>query len=109
MRNIQCVSYLLWGHIECDHSHVHLGVVVNTGQDEEDPRAPGSTRQKTTQPEDDSSLVLLHHLHCEEETEGEGDDDEEEGEESDEAGADSRPVHQKVCSHQITIINFNFY
>ena len=39
--------------------HVDLLVGVHTGQDEEDPRAPGSSYQQSAESEDDSSLVLL--------------------------------------------------
>ena len=53
------MSYLLWGHIECDDPHVHLSVVINTGQDKEDPWTSGSTREKPAQSEDDGSLILL--------------------------------------------------
>ena len=39
--------------------HVHLLVRVHTGEDEEHPRAPRSSHQQPTQPEDDGPLVLL--------------------------------------------------
>ena len=39
--------------------HVHLLVGVDTREDEEDSRPPGSSYQKTTQSKDDGSLVLL--------------------------------------------------
>ena len=39
--------------------HVHLLVRVHTGEDEENPRAPRSSRQQPAQPEDDGPLVLL--------------------------------------------------
>ena len=105
MRNIKYstrYSYLLWSNIECDHPHIHLSVVVHTRQYEEDTRTSCSTRQEPAQSEDDGSLVLLNHLHCEEETEWKGDHDEQEGEERDQTGADPRPVQQKVCSDQIS-------
>ena len=88
---------LLGRDIECDDSHVHFSVVINTRQDEEDSWTSSSTLQ-TTEAEDDGSLVLLDDLDGEEETEGEGDEDGEEGEEGDEASADTRPVRKTVCS-----------
>ena len=39
--------------------HVNLLVDIEAGDDEEDAGSSGSTREKTTQPEDDRSLVLL--------------------------------------------------
>ena len=39
--------------------HVDLLVDVHTGDDEEDPRTPGTARQQPTQPEDHRPLVLL--------------------------------------------------
>ena len=93
--------YLLWGDVKTDRPQVDLPVVVHAGNDEEDPGTLRSSFPQPAQSEDDGSLVLLHHLHCDEETEGEGDHDEEEGEESDETGAEPRPVHQIVCSHDM--------
>ena len=58
--------------------HVDLLISVHTGDDEENPRAPGSSSQQPAQPEDDGPLVLLDHLHHEHQGEGEGDEDEEE-------------------------------
>ena len=72
--------------------HVNLLVDINTGNDEEDPRTPGSSCQEPAQPEDDGPLVLLDHLHHEEEGEGEGDQDEEEGAESHDESTDPRPL-----------------
>ena len=73
---------LLWGNFKCLTPHVDLLVDIHTGDDEEDPGPPGSSSQKSAQPEDDGPLVLLDHLHHEEEGEREGEDDEEEGENS---------------------------
>ena len=42
--------------------HVDLLVGVDTREDEEDPGPPGSSYQKTTQSEDDGSLVLLANM-----------------------------------------------
>ena len=39
--------------------HVNLLVDINTGNDEEDSRTPGSSCQEPAQPEDDGPLVLL--------------------------------------------------
>ena len=39
--------------------HVNLLEDVDTGQDEEDPRTPGSSRQQQAKSENDSSLVFL--------------------------------------------------
>ena len=50
---------LLRGNFKCHAPHVDLNVGVNTGDDEEDPRAPRSSRQQPAQPEDDGPLVLL--------------------------------------------------
>ena len=52
-------SYLLGRDIKGLCSHVDLLVDVHTGDDEEDPRTPGSARQQPTQPEDHRPLVLL--------------------------------------------------
>ena len=72
--------------------HINFLVDIHTGDDKEDPRPSGSSRQKTTQPEDDGPLVLLDHLHHEEEGEREGDEDEEEGEDSHGHGTQSRAL-----------------
>ena len=41
-------------------SEVNLLIEVNTGNDEEYPRAPGSSCQQPAEPEDDCPLVFLH-------------------------------------------------
>jgi hypothetical protein len=53
------IQYLLRWHIEGLCPHVYLFVDVHTGNDEEDPRTPGSTRQQPTQPEYYRPLVFL--------------------------------------------------
>ena len=70
-------------------SHVYLLVDIHTWDDEEDPRTPSSSCQQPTQPEDDGPLVLLDHLHGEEEGEGEGDHDEHHGGDGEEVSADT--------------------
>ena len=50
---------LLWRDIVCLSPHVNLLVDVDARNDEEDAGSPGSAGEKTTQPEDDCSLVLL--------------------------------------------------
>ena len=52
-------SYLLWWDIIGEDPHIHLGVAVHTGQDEEYARTPGTSTKKTTKPEYDCSLVFL--------------------------------------------------
>ena len=49
----------------------------------------GSSLDKTSQAEDDSSLVLLDHFHWEEETEGEGDHDEDDGGDGEQVSAEA--------------------
>ena len=51
--------YLLGRDLVVVCPHVHLLVRVHTGEDEEHPRAPRSSHQQPTQPEDDGPLVLL--------------------------------------------------
>jgi hypothetical protein len=53
------LSYLLGWYIKILDPHVYLLVDVHTGNDEEDPRTPGSTRQQPTQPEYHGPLVFL--------------------------------------------------
>ena len=53
------ISHLLWWDLIIMSPHVHLLVRVHTGEDEEHPRAPRSSHQQPTQPEDDGPLVLL--------------------------------------------------
>ena len=72
--------------------HVHLLVGVDTREDEEDPGPPGSSYQKTTQSEDDGSLVLLDHFDSVEEGEREGGDDEKEGDNGHEVTAEAGPL-----------------
>ena len=50
---------LLWGNIIGRSSHVDFLEDIQTGDDEEDPGAPGTSPDEATQPEDDGSLVLL--------------------------------------------------
>jgi hypothetical protein len=57
--NFVAVQYLLRRYIEGLCPHVYLLVDVHTGNDEEDPRTPGSTRQQPTQPEYHRPLVFL--------------------------------------------------
>ena len=52
-------SYLLGRDLVVVGPHVDLLVGVHTGEDEEDPRAPGSAHQQSSESEDDGSLVLL--------------------------------------------------
>ena len=84
-------SYFLWRNVKGLSSHINLLVNIHTGDDKEDPRPPGSSCQEPAQSEDDGSLVLLDHLHHEEEGEREGDEDDEDRDEGDhvstEAGA----------------------
>jgi hypothetical protein len=55
----QSHSYLLRWYIEILDPHVYLLIDVHAGNDEEDPRTPGSTRQQPTQPEYHRPLVFL--------------------------------------------------
>ena len=54
--------HLLGRNIEADGPEVDLLVGVDAGHDEEEARALGAPRPQPPQPEDDGSLVLLHHL-----------------------------------------------
>ena len=65
-------------------SHINFLVNIHTGNDKEDPWAPGSSCQQPTQPEDDGPLVLLDHLDSEEEGEGESAENDEDGGDGDE-------------------------
>ena len=84
--------HLLWGDFKGHGPHVYFNIGVHTGDDEEHSRAPGSSCQQPAQSEDDGSLVLLDHLHHEEEGEGEGDHDEHEGANSHDESTDTRPL-----------------
>ena len=75
--NVRNLSDLLWWDLILPTPHVDLLVGVDTGNDEEDSRPPGSSCQQSAQSEDDGSLVLLDHLDGEEEGEGEGAEDDE--------------------------------
>ena len=79
-----------WDLIGC-RPEVNFLVDIHTGDDKEDPGPPGSSCQQPAQPEDDGSLVLLDHLHHEEEREGERCEDDEEGDDGHESGTDPRP------------------
>ena len=59
MDQISSLLYLLWRNIVTGCPHVNLLVDVQAGDDEEDAGSSCPARQKTTQPEDDCSLVLL--------------------------------------------------
>ena len=84
-------SYLLRRNVVGRSSHVNFLVGVQTRNDEEDSRASSFPCQQPAQPEDDGPLVLLDHLHHEEEGEGEGG-----GEEDD--GADGEDVREYLRS-----------
>ena len=85
-------SHLLRRYFIGASTHVNLHINIHTGNDEEDPRPPGSSCQQPAQSEDDGPLVLLDHLHHEEEGEREGEDDEDEGEDSHGHSAQSRAL-----------------
>jgi hypothetical protein len=53
------LTYLLGWYIKILDPHVYFLVDVHTGNDEEDSRTPGSTRQQPTQPEYHRPLVFL--------------------------------------------------
>ena len=69
------VFYLLWRNFKSLSPHIHFLVDIDTGDNEEDPGAPGSSCQQPAQSEDDGPLVLLDHLDYEEEREWHGGDD----------------------------------
>ena len=93
-------SYFLWWNVKGLSSHIYLLVNIHTGDDKEDPGTPSSSCQQPTQPEDDGPLVLLDHLHHEEEGEREGEDDEEEGEDSHGHGTQSRALLASYFEHK---------
>ena len=66
-----CPSYLLWRNLVGGSPQVNLFIDIDTGNDEEHARPPGSPGQQPAQPEDDCPLVLLDHLDGVEEREGE--------------------------------------
>ena len=86
------LRYLLGGDLVSCCSQINLLVDINTGDDEEDSRPPGSSCQQPAQSEDDGSLVLLDHLHHEQEGEREGDHDEQERSDSHDESTDTRPL-----------------
>ena len=57
--SVKSKQNLLRGNIISRSSHVYFLEDIQTGDDEEDPRPPGSSPHQATQPEDDGSLVLL--------------------------------------------------
>ena len=83
------VFYLLWRNFKSLSPHIHFLVNVDTGDDEEDPRPPGSSSQQPAQPEDDGPLVLLDHLHHEDQTERKRRHDQHQGEYGEGQGADT--------------------
>lgn len=54
--------YLLRWYVEGYSPEVYLSVGVYAGDDKEDARTFGAALEQPTQPEDNSSLVFLHHL-----------------------------------------------
>lgn len=50
---------LLWWNFKSLSSHINFLINIHTGNDEEDPRTPCSTREEPSQAEDDCSLILL--------------------------------------------------
>ena len=83
---------LIWWYFISRSSHINLDVDIHARDDKEDPRPPGSSCEEATQSEDDGSLVLLDHLHHEEEREWEEDENQKYGETSEQSGANTRPV-----------------
>ena len=69
--------------------HVDLLVHVHAGDDKEDSRAPGPSCQQPAQSEDDGPLVLLDHLHHEDQTERKRRHDQHQGEYGEGQGADT--------------------
>ena len=53
------ILHLLWRNLVVVGPHVHLLVGVDTGEDEENSRSPGSTYQQSAESEDNGPLVLL--------------------------------------------------
>jgi len=53
-------DYLLRRNVEATRPEINFSVALNAREDEED--ASRSSRLKTTQPKNHSSLVFLHHL-----------------------------------------------
>ena len=49
----------MWWNFKSLTSHIYFLINIKTGDDEEDPRPPGSPSQQPAQPEDDGPLVLL--------------------------------------------------
>ena len=86
------LRYLLGGDLVSCCSQINLLVDINTGDDEEDSRPPGSSCQQPAQSEDDGSLVLLDHLDSEEEGEGEGAEDDEDAGDGEKEGAETRTL-----------------
>ena len=82
----------MWRNVKRLSSHINLLVNIHTGNDEEDSRPPGSSCQQSAQSEDDGSLVLLDHLHHEQEGEREGDEDDEDRDEGDHVSTETRAL-----------------
>ena len=55
-------AHLLGRDLVCRCPHVDLLVGVHAGDDEEDPRAPGSSGEEAAQPEDYRPFIFLDNL-----------------------------------------------
>ena len=76
--------------VKCSHPEVNETVGVDTGKDKEKSRTLGSSRTKTTQPEDDGSLVLSNNLDTAPDGDGESEKHEDVREEGDDGG--TKPI-----------------
>ena len=86
MKIIDVSDYLLRRNIVSWCPHINLLIDIKTRNHKEDPRTPSSSLHQSAQPEDDGPLVLLDHLHDEEEREWHCGDDEEDRDNCQEVG-----------------------
>ena len=53
------ILHLLWRNLVVVSPHVDLLISVDTGEDEEDSRTPGTANKQSSQSEDNGPLILL--------------------------------------------------
>ena len=83
-------DYLLGWNIKRHCPEVHPLVRVYARDDKEDARSLSTSTPESAKSEDDSSLILLHHLDTETEGDGEGDQHHQQGQHGQQQGAAAR-------------------
>ena len=59
IKKLDKILHLLWRNLVVVGPHVHLLVGVDTGEDEENPRAAGSSNKQSAESEDNGPLIFL--------------------------------------------------